>query len=78
MGEIEEVRRLLSPTKMNALAADFNFKDAEKWTALHHAANEGNFEMIKELVLENKNTAGKIDMQPLTKELKRSPLHLAA
>ena len=54
------------------LIADVNHRGLDQWTALHFAANEGHFEIVKALL-----THPDIDREAIS-SINRTPLHLAA
>ena len=57
---------------MQDLIADVNHRGLDQWTALHFAANEGHFEIVKALL-----TDPDIDREAIS-SINRTPLHLAA
>ena len=71
-GSVEEVRRLLDKTQLQDLIADVNHRGLDQWTALHFAANEGHFPVVKELL-----THAELEKEPIS-TINRSPLHLTA
>lgn len=71
-GNLDEVKRLLDKEKLQDMVADVNHKGLDNWTALHFAANEGNIEVVKELL-----THLDIEREPMS-SINRTPLHLAA
>jgi hypothetical protein len=71
-GNLEEVKKLMDPNQLQDLIADVNHRGLDNWTALHFAANEGHFEVVKELL-----THTDLEKEPLS-SINRTPTHLAA
>lgn len=71
-GNLEEVKKLMDPNQLQDLIADVNHRGLDNWTALHFAANEGHFEVVKELL-----THTDLEKEPIS-SINRTPLHLAA
>ena len=71
-GNLEEVRKLLDPNQLQDLIADLNHRGLDNWTALHFAANEGHFDVVRELL-----KYPDIEKEPMS-SINRAPTHLAA
>lgn len=70
-GRIDDLKKLLDRKAMGSLVADVNAKGLDQWTALHFAANEGCYEVVRTLLAEPD-----IDKEA-TSSIMRTPLHLA-
>lgn len=71
-GSLDQLRTLLNKDIMKDLIADINSKGIDQWTALHFAANEGQFEIVKELL-----SYSDLD-KDLASSILRTPLHMAS
>lgn len=63
---------MLDREKLLDLAADINTKGLDNWTALHFAANEGRFEVVKVLL-----SHPDVEKESFS-SIQRTPIHLAA
>jgi len=71
-GDLEKLKKYLSPEKMMGMVADVAAKGLDNWTALHFAANGGHYHIIEELLKKSET-----DVNAESK-IQRTPLHIAS
>lgn len=63
---------MLDEAVLQEMVANVNHRGLDQWTALHFAANEGHFNVVKELLRHTE-----LEKSPVS-TINRTPIHLAA
>lgn len=71
-GDLQKLRKYLSPAEMLGQQAEVNARGLDQWTALHLAAKSGHAEIVKELLAQEG-----IEIEACS-SMKRTAVHVAA